>query len=91
MDLRERAAQASGRYTDDEWAKLASSDDPLDQCTVTNARAVAANILDLPEIKEALQTKAEIDESVRGGGYSLHASKYWSERIALALAATSNA
>jgi hypothetical protein len=76
MDLRERAAQASGRYTDEEWVEMASSDDPLDQFTITNARAVAANILELPEIKEALEWRANangIAEAItrnRAAGYN---------------------
>jgi hypothetical protein len=53
--LIERAAQASGHYSDDEWDKLVSSEDPLDQCTVTNARAVASNILAMPELAAALR------------------------------------
>lgn len=54
-DLLERAAQASGGYTDEEWAALVASSDELDKMTVTNARAVAANILAMPEIRDGLQ------------------------------------
>jgi hypothetical protein len=59
-ELRERAAQASGRYTDEEWAELAESNDPLDKLTVTNARAVADNILALPEIVNGIQPKGHL-------------------------------
>jgi hypothetical protein len=59
-ELRERAAQASGRYTDEEWAALVESDDPLDKLTVTNARAVADNILALPEIVNGIQPKGHL-------------------------------
>jgi hypothetical protein len=41
----ERAAQASGNYSDEEWWTLTNSADELDKCTVTSARAIARSIL----------------------------------------------
>jgi hypothetical protein len=45
--IKETLARASGKYTETEWADLVKSDDPLDELTVTNARAIADNILSL--------------------------------------------
>jgi len=47
MRFRDKLAQMSGRYSDEEWSALVSSTDALDRLTVTNARAIADNILDM--------------------------------------------
>lgn len=57
IELRERIARVSGQYSEIKWAKLSGSDDPLDQLTVTNARAIADNLLADPDIGERLRLK----------------------------------
>jgi hypothetical protein len=52
--FRDKMAQASGHYSDDEWAAMESSGDPFDRLTIDNALAIADNILEMPEIKDAL-------------------------------------
>jgi hypothetical protein len=53
-ELIEALAQASGNYSDDDWAEMVASADGFDELTVTNARAIARNILASPAALAAL-------------------------------------
>jgi hypothetical protein len=70
----EAVAQASGGYSDEEWADILTGDDPLDGLTLRNARAVAQNILSSPVALAALTSVNQwrpISEAPKDGTWFL--------------------
>ncbi len=64
----ERVARATGNYSEEAWAALVASPHPLNEVTVLNARAIARNILALPELASLSSNTDEVTEAMIEAG-----------------------